>query len=139
MRMPVVNRYKYLGIYFSTKLSFTAACKDLASRGKRVLVCIMQKLSALDNRSLELFLKIFDSQIQPVIQYGAEIWGLYDAARFCENVHLFALKKFLGVSIKTPNDLVYGELNRFPIYLNSAVRCIRYWFKLTRMENFRLP
>ena len=139
LRMPVVNIYKYLGIYFSTKLSFTAACKDIASRGKRALVYIMQKLSALDNQSLELFLKIFDSQVQPVVQYGAEIWGLYDAAVYCENVHLFALKKFLGVSMKTPNDLVYGEVNRFPIYLNSAIRCVKYWLKLTQMENVRLP
>ena len=139
LRMPVVNIYKYLGIYFSTKLSFTAACKDIASRGKRALVYIMRKLSVLDNHSLELFLKIFDSQVQPIMQYGSEIWGLYDSASHCENVHLFALKKFLGVSIKTPNDLVYGEVNRFPIYLNSAVRCIKYWLKLTQMEQARLP
>ena len=139
LTMPVVNIYKYLGIYFSTKLSFTAACKDIASRGKRALVYIVRKLSALDNQSLELFLKIFDSQVQPILQYGSEIWGLYDAASQCENVHLFALKKFLGVSNKTPNDLVYGEVNRFPIYLNSAVQCIKYWLKLTQMETSRLP
>ena len=51
-----------------------------------------------------------------------------------ENVHLFGLKKFLGVDKRTPNDLVYGEVGRFPIYLNANVRCMRYWLKLTRME-----
>ena len=76
--MPVVNIYKYLGVYFSTKLSFTVACKDLASRGKRALICIMQKLKALENQSFELFIKLFDAQLQPNIQYGAGIWGLYD-------------------------------------------------------------
>ena len=62
--------------------------------------------------------------MQPTVQYEAEIWGLYDATIFCENVHLFALKVFLGITIKTPNDLVYGKTNRFPIYLNSAIRNI---------------
>ena len=137
--MPVVNVYKYLGLYFSTKLSFTVGCKDIASRGKRALICIMQKLSVLENKSFGLFVKLFDSQVQPIIQYGAEIWGLYDAAMFCEHVHLFALKRFLGVSVKTPNDLVYGELDRYPIYLNSVLRCIKYWLKLTQMDNTRLP
>ena len=33
-----------------------------------------------------------------------------------------------------PEDLVYGEVGRFPIQINASVRCIRYWLKLTRME-----
>eukprot|EP00745_Piridium_sociabile_P026934 TRINITY_DN4323_c0_g1_i6.p1 TRINITY_DN4323_c0_g1~~TRINITY_DN4323_c0_g1_i6.p1 ORF type:complete len:374 (+),score=10.29 TRINITY_DN4323_c0_g1_i6:127-1122(+) len=137
--MPVVNAYKYLGIYFSTKLSFTSACKDLASRAKHALLCIMQKLSSLENQSFDLFVNIFDSQVQPIAQYGSEIWGLYDSAVHCESVHLFALKRFLGVSMQTPNDLAYGETNRYPIYLNSAIRCISYWLKITQMEDSRLP
>ena len=54
-------------------------------------------------------------------------------------MHLFALKNFLGVSKQTPNDYVYGELNRYPLYVQSTVKCFRYWLKLTRMEEHRLP
>jgi hypothetical protein len=139
LAMPVVNVYKYLGIYFSTRLSFNFACKDLASRAKHATLCIMGKLSSLGNQSFEVLIKMFDSQIQPIVQYGADIWGLDKAAVCCEKVHLFALKKFLGVSMQTPNDLIYGETNRYPIYLNSAVRCLRYWLKLTQMDDCRLP
>ena len=138
--MPVVNVYKYLGVYFSTRLSFVVACKDLASRGKHAFMCIFQKLSLLKNYSLEILMKLFDSQVQPIVQYGAELWGLDTvAASHCEKVHLFALKKFLGVSMKTPNDVVYGETGRYPIYLNSVIRCISYWLKLTCMEDSRIP
>ena len=49
-------------------------------------------------------------------------------------VHLFGLKRYLGVDRKTPNDLVYGEAGRFPIQINASVRCVRYWLKLTRMD-----
>ena len=137
--MPVVNIYKYLGIYFSTRLSFVAACRDLASRGKKALLCIMRKLRLLENDSLDLLLKLFDSQVQPIVLYGAELWGLDKAATHCESVHLYALKKFLGVEMRTPNDLVYGETDRYPLLLNSGIKCIRYWLKLVRMEGFRLP
>ena len=27
--------------------------------------------------------------------------------------------------MRTPNDLVYGETNRYPLFVNSAVRCRR--------------
>ncbi len=137
--LPVVNVYKYLGVLFSTKLSFTASCHDLTSKAKNAALCIMQKLRMLNNNSFELFLKLFDSQVQPIALYGAELWGLETAAVHCEKVHLFALKRFLGVEMRTPNDLVYGETNRYPLFVNSAVRCIRYWLKLTRMEASKLP
>jgi hypothetical protein len=77
----------------------------------------MKRLSSFNNISLKLFLKIFDSQVQSVAQYGSELWGLNKAAIHCESVHVFALKKFLGVDVRTPNDLVYGETDRFPIYI----------------------
>ena len=139
MTMPVVNAYKYLGILISTRLSFVNSCKDSTSKSKHALLCIMKKLSSFENVSLKLFLKIFDSQVQSIAQYGAELWGLSKAAVNCESVHLFALKKFLGVELCTPNDLIYGETNRYPIYINSAIQCIRFWFRLLHMNVHRLP
>ena len=138
--LKVVNVYKYLGLIFSTRLSFRGACQDLASKAKKGTLCILQKLRMFDHFSLSVFLRLFDSQIQPVLLYGAEIWGLSKVATdVVEKAHLFALKKFLGVANCTPNDLVYSETNRFPITMNGYIRCIRYWLKLTRMECHRLP
>ena len=99
----------------------------------------MQKLYLLNNSSLEVFFKLFDAQVQQIAQYGSELWGLDKAAIPIGKVHLYALKRFLGVDMKTPSDLVYGKTNRFPITLNSAVGCIRYWLKLTCMGEDRLP
>ena len=138
-QMPVVNSYKYLGILFSTKLSFSFACNNLASRAKNALLCIMRKLRSLNNNNLNLLLKLFDSQVQPIMHYGSEIWGLQDSARNCESVHLLMLKKFLQVDRRTPNDFVYGETGRYPIYINSMINCVRYWLKIIKMSNERLP
>ena len=138
--MPVTNVYKYLGIMFSTRLSFSAACQDLASRAKNALRYILRKLYILNNNSLSVFLKLFDSCVQPIAQYGAELWALDDVASIhVEKLHLFALKKFLGVDIRTPNDLVYGDTGRYPIVIHSTIRCIKYWLKLLAMPDSRLP
>ena len=42
-----------------------------------------------------------------------------------EKVHLFGLKRFLGVDTRTPSELVFGEVGRFSIYRNVNVRCMR--------------
>ena len=84
-------------------------------------------------------MKIFDAQVQPVVLCGAEIWGLDSSSSVIDNVHLFGVKRYLGVDRRTPNDLVYGEVGRFPIQINASVRCIRYWLKLTCMDVHRLP
>jgi hypothetical protein len=35
--------------------------------------------------------------------------------------------------------MVYGELGRYPLYIDSAVRAVKYWFKLQNMMLGRLP
>ena len=43
--MKLVNSYKYLGIFFTTKiLSFRYACEDLVSRRKKAVVDIMKQI-----------------------------------------------------------------------------------------------
>ena len=130
----LVRAEKESGVLFSTKLSFTASCYDLTSKAKNAVLCIMQKLRMSNNNSFELFSKLFDSQVQPIALHVAELWGLETATVHCEKVHLFVLGKFLGVEMRTPNDLIYGEANMYPLYVNSTVRFIPYWLKLTRME-----
>ena len=65
MKMEVVNSYKYLGISFTTKLSFTYACEELVCRGKKAFIAILSKLHKLGN-NVDLFFKLFDAQVQPI-------------------------------------------------------------------------
>ena len=51
----VVNSYKYLGICFSTRLSFYHACQDLISRAIKALLCIVSKLYRTDCSSINFF------------------------------------------------------------------------------------
>lgn len=56
--------------------------------------------------SFSVFIKLFDAQVQPIALYGSEIWGLTPVTTIAEKVHLFALKRFLNVDMRTPNDLI---------------------------------
>ena len=99
---------------FTSRLTFISACRNLTSSSKSALVCILQKLYLLNNNSLELFLKLFDAQVQPVAHYGSELWSLVKATmRIKRFICTLCLKGFLGVDMKIPNDLVFGEADRF--------------------------
>jgi hypothetical protein len=86
----------------------------------------------------DTFFKIFDAKVQPILLYSSEIWGL-ERLENIENIHLMACKRFLGVPVRTPNKMVYGDLGRFPLFINSNISSMRYWFRLLQMENDRLP
>lgn len=137
--MKVVNVYKYLGIFLSTRLSFSHTLQDFATRAKKGTIAILRLIWSLGEKSPQVFFKLFDVQIQPMINYGAEIWGVEADLTVVERVHLFAIKRFLNVSIRTPNVLVYGETGRYPLQINIHVKCIRYWLRLLKMSTHRLP
>jgi hypothetical protein len=137
-QIEVVNSYKYLGFTLTTKLSFDIALEEFAGRAKRKVVEILKTMWRLECFDGSLFFKLFDAQVKPMLLYAAELWGL---ARYqsIESVHLFACKRLLNVSVKTPNTMVYGELGRYPLYIDSALCTLRYWFKLKEMHLVRLP
>jgi hypothetical protein len=86
---------------FSTRLSFSAACQDITSRAKNALRCILRKLCVLNNNSLSVFLRLFDSCVQPIAQYGSELWALDDVANVhIEKLHHLPLKNFLVLICK---------------------------------------
>ena len=80
---------------------------------------ILSVLYKFDNQSMKLLGKLFDSKVQPVLLYAAEIWGLEDD--YCYQIekqqHIFALKRFLGVGQMTPNNMIYGDTARYSLYI----------------------
>ena len=69
---------------------------------------------------------------------ASEIWGTVRLDDI-EKVNMMACKRFLGVSLRTPNKMVYGELGRFPLFVNSTLRCLKYWLRVLKMDHFRIP
>ena len=137
-RIEVVNKYKYLGYTLTTKLSVDIALAEYAGKAKGRIVSIFRALYKLGKIDMGVFFRLFDSQVKPILLYGAEIWGM-KTRDIIEKVHLYACKKLLGVSAKTPNSFVYCELDRYPLVVDARVKVLKYWAKLLNMEEDRLP
>ena len=72
-KLEVVNSYQYLGIYFTTKLSFIYAREELVCRGKTAVVDILSKLYKVGNFSFDVFFRLFEAQVQPIVLYSVDI------------------------------------------------------------------
>ena len=35
--------------------------------------------------------------------------------------------------------MVYGELGRYPLFVNSTLRCLKYWLRVLKMDDIRIP
>ena len=137
-RLEVVNSYCYLGFNFSTMLSLKEGTNSLVAKGKKAVYILYKVFHNCKEMSPETFFRIFDSKVQSILLYSSEVWG-FQRLDAIERVHLLACKRFLGVPLKAINKMVYGELGRYPLYINSNVRCLKYWFKLLQMDHNRLP
>ena len=135
-QLLVVNQYCYLGLIFSSTLSSNIMMSNLAVRGRTALVTVLKALAKVQNISTDVFFKLFDAQIQTILLYGAEMWGM-ENCNVLENVHLYAMKKCLRVPIFTPNVMIYGDTGRHEIGINAIVRSIKYWLKILKMNESR--
>ena len=137
-RLEVVNNYKYLGYTITTKLSTDIPLSEFAGKAKSKIISIFRTLYKLGHIDTKLFFKLFDTQVKPMLLYAAEIWGVTQSS-VVEKIHMYACKKLLGTSIKTPNTLVYGETGRYPIYIDGAIRSLKYWFRIINLSDNRIP
>ena len=103
-------------------------------RGKKSIIEILATLRKMNCNSAEIFFTLFDAHVVPTLLHGADIWG-YRSYDQIESVHLFACKRFLHVVDNTTNNLVYGELGRYPLWITAVVKCTKYWFRLLRQPD----
>ena len=86
---------------------------------------------------IDIQLQLFDSTVLPILLYGCEIWG-YSNVPVLENLHLKFLKILLGVHSKTCNNMVYGELGRYPLNIIIKQRVVGYWARMLSGKETKL-
>jgi len=138
IKIEVVNSYKYLGFLLTTKLSADCACEEYVGKAKGKVLDLMKTMWSLGYFDASFFFQLFDAQVKPMLLYAAEIWGTAKLS-IIETAHMFACKRLLGLSDKTPNQFIYGDTGRYSLYIDSCLASLRYWLKLTYMPDDRFP
>jgi hypothetical protein len=104
---------------------------ELCVKLKRVLTSILNSLYHHGQLTNTVFFKIFEC---PQLLYGFEIWGLNKFDEL-ERVQYYACKRFMCAKQKSSNCAVLGDCARYPPYVKTYKRAIRYWLKIIKMPN----
>ena len=83
-------------------------------------------------------IKLFDSQILPILEYGSEVWYPGNNLAHYETVHLKFLKYTLGIKQQTPSLAIYSETGRFPLVMRQQDRAVKLWLRL-KLSNETKP
>ena len=73
--IEVVSHYKYLGITFTSFLSWSHTQKTQAAQAEKTTALLKRMFKAADLNNVQQMLTLFDRMVSPILCYGSEIWG----------------------------------------------------------------
>ena len=73
--VEIVNSYTYLGFVFTTKMSITTSLSFFITKAKHALNMLFRSLNSVECRDLNVFFKLFDSKIAPILSFSSDLWG----------------------------------------------------------------
>ena len=76
--LECVPNYKYLGIYFTAFGTFSLAKNELYKKALKAFFKLRKDFLSL-NPGIKTSINVFDHTIKPILLYGSEIWGIFNA------------------------------------------------------------
>ena len=127
--ISVIDRYTYLGVVLSEHLDYNIMVKCVAQSASRALGLLIAKCKAIDGVPYNVFTKLYDSVVWPVINYSAPLWG-FRSYSCIDAVHNRAMRFFFGVGKYTSNNAVSGEMAWKPT-------SVRQWKSVCTSQNYQ--
>ena len=102
----------------------------------------MRAAMGMANKTKHLSVKaatgLWKALVRPIIEYAAEIWGEKEWKE-AEILQRTIAKRILGMTERTSNEAVLGELGWWPLKARRDMIRLRYWQNLLSMKEKRLP
>ena len=134
------DSYKYLGTFISNqKDRYADNIKYMRNKAMRSIASLRDKIrrSLKNHVSFRLLMKMFDSHILPILDYGSEVWFTGNNIKDLEYVQLWFLKTSLGIKTQSSNLITYGDTGRFPLLLRQQDFILKYWDRLRNFDQSR--
>jgi hypothetical protein len=131
------SEYSYLGIVLNEHLDYSYTAKCVAQSANRALGLIIAKVKSFGGVPYNVYTKLYDSIVFPVIAYGAAIWGT-DSYSCIDAVQHRAARFFLNVGKYTPNAAVEGDMGWMPMLARQWKVVSGFWSRVSTMQSVRL-
>ena len=87
-QLDIVSDYRYLGFVINEKLDYSEGIKVIADSASRSFGAIVSKCKAKGGMPLNLFSKLYDSLVWPVIDYSSSVWGCHEYNKI-NSLHIY--------------------------------------------------
>ena len=131
-KIDCVSYYKYLGVTFSTRLSWTPAQVNLAGQARKSLG-IVDRINFNMDCPFNSCCKVFDTCVVPILTYCSEVWGC-EVHNVIENVHVKFCKIQMRVGNLANSTAARGDCGRHKIEIACVLKCIKYSKKIVQMS-----
>ena len=135
--LDYVSDYKYLGVTINEYLNYNNTVDVLSKAGGRALGVLISKFKYMKDMGFKTFTTLYDSCVNPIINYASEIWG-YKDQQSIDNLQNRAMKFFLGVHRYAPNVGVRGDCGWLKPKFHRWLNMCRFWNRLVCMNRDRL-
>ena len=132
-----VAEYKYVGINFTTSRdTFSKHIHDIIQKANRAIFAARSHVRQTMGNELraDLQLKIFDTQIRPIIEYAIPVWFRGRQIQELEKLHTSYIKRVLCVRDQTPHLAIYGDTGRTPLINRQHYTVIKYWCRIINLN-----
>ena len=93
------------------------AVNELRDKARRVFYAIKRNIKI----EIPIWLKMFQSVIEPIALYGSEVWGPLSNNEFTKwdkhPIEILHAETVLQVQRKTPNNACRSELGQYPLLI----------------------
>ena len=135
--IETTESYKYLGLWFSEFCDMTLAAKEIAKSATRALGLLISKYKALGGLSYQCFNKLYESNVESILRYGAGVYG-YKEYKILGSVQNRAARFVLGMNKTCSNIASRGDLGWTSWLYKQKLEVIRLWLRLSNIEPTRM-
>ena len=93
MKIWIISFYKYLGIILDENLNFKEAVDELAASANRALGSVIAKYKNNRNMNYEVYTKLFNTCVLPILIYCAPVWFHADCSKL-DQIYNKAMRDF---------------------------------------------
>ena len=135
--LDISDRYTYLGLALNEFLDYNVTAKAVAQSASRALGLLIAKFKSMGGMPYDVYTKLYESMVWPVVSYGASIWGIKSFS--CINaVHHRAMRFFLGTGKYTPTATVSGDMGWEPAFVKQWKSICVHWNRMCHMDYTRI-
>ena len=131
------STYKYLGLWFHEHWDMKLAVNELTKSASRALSALYAKFLTVGGMDYDVFCKLYEFLVEPVLLYSACLWGLSEQKKV-NTVQNKACRYFLGLGKYASNLASQGDMGWSSCAHKQEIEACRLYFKIQRTPEHRL-